>query len=118
MKYVLFSAYIILSALGIILMKAGGGVSKFSLTAGRIDMILDTRLLFGALCYIGSFLVFVIVMQKFNLSEFYPMAAGLILISTVIAGVVIFHDKLSIVNIIGITAILIGIVLLNIKGKV
>lgn len=109
--------YVILSAMGLTLIKIGTGqdISLF-LNAKGFSLRLNWILVIGMLVYIISFLTSMLVMKNMNLSIFYPVSAGLIYI--VICGLSYFvlREKISINQWIGMSVILVGIIIMNL-GK-
>jgi len=109
--------YVILSAMGLTLIKIGTGqdISLF-LNAKGFSLRLNWILVIGMLVYIMSFLTSMLVMKNMNLSIFYPVSAGLIYI--VICGLSYFvlREKISINQWIGMSVILVGIIIMNL-GK-
>lgn len=109
--------YVILSAMGLTLIKIGTGqdISLF-LNAKGFSLRLNWILVIGMLVYIVSFLTSMLVMKNMNLSIFYPVSAGLIYI--VICGLSYFvlREKISINQWIGMSVILVGIIIMNL-GK-
>ena len=74
------------------------------------------KAIIGFISYIVSFLIYTFyIIRKFDLSYIYPIIAGITQVLVIVAGVLIFKERLSIPGIIGIILVIIGIVCLNIK---
>ena len=102
--------------MGLTLLKMGlNHNAAFSFTSSCIEVKLPMLLLAGALIYICSFLLNMLVISKFNLSYAYPVSAGLIYIAIVALSVLLLKENVSSTQIIGMIAILIGIVIMNIR---
>ncbi len=108
--------YLILTSMGLLLMKLGSNTTKASIASPLISMNVDIRLILGIFCYACSFLLYAFVLQKKDLSLIYPICTGIVNILSVILGIWILHEKISGIGIAGILLISIGIVLLGI-GK-
>lgn len=116
MQLPIFIVYIILSVSGVVLVKRGAeqplsfgiGSGRFSLTFGYITLL-------GLLCYICSFLIYMSLVAKYDLSYIVPLSTGGIYLLTYVASVGIFHEKLNAPRIVGSIVILAGIVLVNWK---
>jgi small multidrug resistance pump len=66
--------------------------------------------LIGGICFYGlSTIVYIMVLGKFNLSIAYPIVIGLTIVATIIAGAIIFREKISITQWMGIGLTLSGI---------
>lgn len=116
MFYVLFICYIILSSLGLLLIKLGGNGTSFSFEMNAFSMAMTYRLIIGLLCYICSFLLFTLILQKKDLSLIYPLSAGIVNVVSVVLGVVVLKEKISIFSLIGIALVIAGIVFLSLRG--
>ncbi len=115
MFYLLFCCYLILSSLGLLLMKMGGSGTNLSFEPQAFSLVMPYRLMIGLLCYIGSFLLFTLILQKSNLSLIYPVSAGIMNIVSVVLGVIVLKEKITTAGAIGISLIIAGVVLLSLK---
>ena len=109
--------YVILSAMGLTLIKIGTGqdISLF-LNAKGFSLRLNWILVIGMLVYIISCLTSMLVMKNMNLSIFYPVSAGLIYIVICGLSYCVLREKISINQWIGMSVILVGIIIMNL-GK-
>lgn len=113
---ILMLCYIACSASGLILLKMGlnhGTVISFS--TALVEIKVHTLLIAGALLYVVSFLLNLVVMGRFDLSYVYPVSAGLIYIAILVLSVALLKEKITTTQIVGMAAILIGIVIMNLK---
>ena len=67
----------------------------------------------GLLCYITSFLLFLVIVTKHNLSYIVPLLAGCVHVAVLIASVFILKEKVSFISVGGIAVIIVGILILN-----
>lgn len=116
-KNILVVAYVILTILGLVLMKFGGNTGTFSFEQSTFEFSINFISLLGFVSYIASFLLFTNIVVKFDLSYITPITAGIIQVLTLISGILIFNEKVSISGIVGILLVIIGIVVMNIKKK-
>lgn len=116
-KYViLISIYLLLTVSGLVLFKLGSNENlNFKLTAGNFVLNFNYKVILGLCAYIASFLMYMFLVSKFDLSYIVPITTGIVYILTLISSVYIFKDKLYIQNLIGVILVLVGIVLINIK---
>ena len=106
-----------LSAAGLTLIKLGlGKETTLLLDKGGFQLHLTWMLVGGALLYVISFLLSMVVMKGMNLSLFYPLSAGLIYIAVCVLSVLVLKEKISTTQLIGMAVILAGIIIMNI-GK-
>jgi len=69
----------------------------------------------GLLFYITSFLLFLVIVTRYNLSYIYPLLAGCVYVAVFIASVIILKEKVSFLTVGGMIVILIGILILNLE---
>jgi drug/metabolite transporter (DMT)-like permease len=114
---VLFAIYFTFSLSGLFLFKANS--SSLSVLVNREGFSLRISFLaaLGLIFYIGSFLLWLVIIKNRGLSLTIPFLSGVIVIATAVGGVVLFHEKLSPLQIFGIACIVGGIILTNYTGK-
>lgn len=101
MGYVELALAIIGEVIGTNFMKASDGFTKLAPTS------------FTAIAYIACFFFLARALKSVNLSVAYATWAGLGIILTSIVAVVVWHESISIPEIVGIVFIIIGVVLCN-----
>lgn len=116
-KSILVVVYIILTILGLVLMKLGGNTGSLAVEGGSFSFSMNFISLLGFVSYILSFLLFTNIVVKFDLSYIMPITAGIIQVLTLLSGYLIFKENISINGIIGVSLVIIGIIIMNIKGK-
>ena len=114
-KYILFLIYILISVSGMALIKSGGTASSLSLREGMLGLSVNIKYLIGMAVYAISFMMYLIVLPRFDLSIFGPMAGSSIIVLSVIAGALIFGEKLDFWHILGVVLIIAGIFIINFK---
>ena len=108
--------YVACSSLGLVLLKVGlNNGTLITLHSTFLELKLHTFLMTGAVLYILSFLLNMIVMSRFNLSYVYPISAGLIYIAILVFSLLILREQMSLMQVMGTIFILIGIIIMNIK---
>lgn len=115
MFFVLFILYILLSTCGMLLIKLGGSGTSIEFATKNMSMQFSYQLIIGLFCYIVSFLLFTIILQKKDLSIIYPICAGVVNVVTVLLGVFVLKEKISPLGITGVAFTVLGIILLNIR---
>ena len=113
--WVLFLFYTLLSTTGLLLLKAGTVGTGFAIRDGFFSLKISLTLIIGVLTYICSFLLSLYIISQMNLSLFYPIGTGAIIILTCFLGFILFKESISISQIVGILLILAGIVAMNLK---
>lgn len=116
-KSILVVAYIILTIIGLVLMKLGANTGTIAISGFDFNFSMSFISLLGFISYIFSFLLFTNIVVKFNLSYIMPITSGLIQVLTLISGFFIFKENISVNGIIGAGLVISGIVVMNIKSK-
>lgn len=116
-KSILVIIYVILTILGLVLMKVGGNTGNFCFEQSTLIFSIDLISLVGFVSYILSFLLFTNIVVKFDLSYITPITAGVVQVLTLVSGMLIFKENVSVNGVIGIVLVVIGIVIMNIKLK-
>lgn len=116
MKIISIIVYLIFTVGGLILVKSGAESTSLAIQNGTFNFSMQIKAILGFLLYICSFLIYTFyILKKFDLSYIYPIITGITQVLVVIAGILLFKEKLNAFGIGGIILIIIGVVLLNIK---
>ena len=114
MHYFLILLYVFLSVSGLILFKLGnqyGLSANLSMTCFSIKIPWISIL--GLAFYVLSYLLFMILIAKSNLTQLIPVTTGVVYITTLVASVAIFKENVSTSQVLGSLLIMIGILLMN-----
>ena len=114
-KISLVGVYIILAILGLILMKYGQNTGSIVIEQGSIIFSINWISLLGLISYILSFLLYTKIVVTFDLSFIVPVTAGIVQVLTLVFGIMLFNETISVLSIIGVVLVIAGIVLMNIK---
>ena len=107
--------YALLSASGLLFLKIGAQ-NSFSFSFGEsIKFEINWYLVIGLVLYIAAFITSIIAMKKTNLNYFYPISAGLVYVIVCAGSYFVLHEKFTIIQIISVSCIMVGVVLMNIK---
>ena len=97
-------------------MKLGANnVSLKSIQIPIINLQLNWLSLIGYLCYACSFLIYTVVITKFDLGIIIPVLSGIVNVLVFIVAIVVFQEAFTVYSIAGIILISIGVFLMNIK---
>lgn len=108
---ILFSVYTVTSVVSLLVIKMWfpAAISKWS--DGALVSAPSVWIGFGAILYVTSFLVWMTILSRNELSLAYPTAIGLTLVFSTVAARLILQEDLSAMRIIGMLTIMLGIVL-------
>lgn len=107
--------YIICTLTGLVLMKLSEGSMAITVKDGIFGFSIGFKLLFAFIIYGISFLLWSGIVARNELTYIVPISSAIVNISTVVLGVLIFKEYLTLVQIIGIGITVIGVVLMNWK---
>ena len=114
----LMIAYVLLTVSGLILFKLGADSMQITSTIrGVVNFQISLTSLIGVGCYIGSFIIYLLLLSKNALSFLIPVMMGVLYISVLIASVLILKEKIPSASLIGCGLILFGIILIVSQGK-
>lgn len=111
--------YVCLSAIGLTLIKIGlNNDSTLVINKSGFMLRFNWLLVLGMCLYILSFLTSLLVMKGMNLNIYYPLSAGMIYIVVCVLSVIVLKEKITVTQLIGMTLILAGIIIMNLgKGN-
>lgn len=110
-----YLAYIFFTISGLILMKLGGGQINIAFKDGIFNLSLGVKLIAAFIMYGTSFLLWTSIVAKNDLGYIVPLTSAITNIITVIIGIYIFSESISVYKIIGIVLATFGVILMNVK---
>jgi len=119
MNIVLIGIYIVLTSSGLVLFKYGTNQAfSVGLTGGQFHLNLSWISLVGLVCYVISFLLYLLIVSRFNLSYIMPLTMGIAYVLIFVLSAVVLKENITWIQLAGAAVVLVGLVLLNIKVKV
>ena len=113
-KYILLVFYLVSTLSGLILVKLGGVIS-LSLTRSRFAMEMSHTSIIGIVLYGISFLSYLSVLQRFNLSYIVPICTGVVYVSVLLLSSMVLKEPISRMQLIGIVFIAVGVIIMNLR---
>lgn len=116
MLVTLTSLYVIFAVIGSTLLKLGG-LEKYKplFNIPILNVNISSITLVGFICYGISFLIYTILLNKYNLSFISPLTVALVYIILMITAFLIFKEPITTSKIVGSSLILIGIIIMIIN---
>lgn len=107
--------YALISACGLLFIKiAFRNSADVSELLPRIGWLLRSpAFLFGMLLYVTGFVMWIAMLSRGELSYVFPVASGALYLAVTLLAVLVLHEAVTPLRIVGILAILIGIVLVG-----
>ena len=114
MKYILVALYIAASVSGLFMMKLGGEM-QFAILDGQLRAQVGLQNLLGILLYCVSFVLYLTILPKFDLSYIFPLCTGIVYILIIGFSRFILKETITTLQMGGIVLVLIGVIIMNIK---
>ncbi|MFC4710744.1 EamA family transporter [Enterococcus eurekensis] len=112
---ILFILYVILSTSGLVLFKIGANSLTLGLQKSIFSMQLPLISLLGLTCYLISFVLWMYIISKSDISFIVPLGVALTNLAVLFSSYFILKEEISITTIIGAAIIILGVIVINIK---
>lgn len=113
MNIVLFILYVVLSSSGLILFKLGSTNPNINLSVLGLTINLSIKSIIGILCYGCSFLLWMIIVSRTNLTIAMPLSIAIVNTLVVVGSCLILKEKITVVQGIGIFIIILGVCIMS-----
>jgi len=107
--------YLIFTVGGLIFMKLGAGNTNINYDKLILNISINVYLMVGLILYMLSFIMWNVLLKKYDLTYIVPITTSLSQIAVLISGVIIFKEKINLTSGIAILIIMVGVVMLNIS---
>src|SRR5687767_2672735 len=112
MNTALMILYVLFAVGGSTLIKAGSDTSaKVLFTLPVVAMNISAVTLFGILAYGASFVLYIILLSRFDLSFISPLLVGFVYVLLMFTAFFLFKESFTVYKILGCSFILIGVIL-------
>ena len=118
MLVLLFALYVCLSAGGLILFKMGASDMNIHVTAAIFSVQLSWKMILGIICYGCSFILWLFIVSKMNLSIAMPLSVGIVNILVLVGSSVFLGETVTVAQWIGVGIIVIGLAIINMGGHI
>ena len=116
MGYILMGIYLILTIAGLILYKYGSNKGAlFEISNGALNIKLSLISIVGLICYLLSFLIYIVVIPRFNLTYLMPITSAISYIGIFVCSILFLKETITTYGLIGAITILVGVIIMNIK---
>ncbi|HSX30429.1 MAG TPA: EamA family transporter [Candidatus Saccharimonadales bacterium] len=109
------AVYVLAAVLGSTLIKYGSMGKKVLYTVPVVHMGLSLATLFGVFAYGISFLLYIVLLSRFDLSFISPLLVAFVYVLLMFTAFLIFKEQLTLYKILGCSLILVGVVLVLMK---
>lgn len=113
MNWLLILIYIVFSVGGQVLFKYGSNKKfLFALESGNIHISVNWLSILGGGCYIISFLLYLMLLSKYNLNKIIPILVGMTYSLSFLSSIFVLKEPVAPAHLLGGALILIGVLLL------
>ena len=117
MNIILFIIYVVLSSSGLVLFKLGTNNPNIHLNILGLSIGLSIKMIIGIFCYGFSFLLWLYLVSKLNLTIAMPLSVALVNTLVVIESCILLKEKITFLQGIGIFVIIFGVTLVTCGNK-
>lgn len=114
---VLFAVYALLSAGGLVLFKLGGRDAALELGRTGFSVSLSWKMLLGIFCYLCSFLLWLVIVSRTQLTFAMPLSVGVVNILVFLGSARFLGEQITPTKILGLAVIVLGLFLISIPRK-
>ena len=113
----LFAVYALLSAGGLVLFKLGGQDAAFQVGKTGFSLALSCKMLLGILCYLCSFLLWLVIVSRTQLTFAMPLSVGIVNTLVFLGSAHFLGERITPLKILGLAVIVLGLFLISIPKK-
>lgn len=118
MNILLVVLYCIFTTLGLILFKYGSNQEFIFMVKNNIFQIkLSIYSIIGLCFYALSFIIYILILPRYNLSYIIPFISAITYISIFLLSIFLLKENVTIISILGVVIVFVGILLINIGCK-
>lgn len=114
---VMFTCYVLLASSGLILFKLGSTNSNLTLNIFGLSINYSIKMILGLLCYGLSFLLWMLIVSKTNLTIAMPLSVAIVNTLVVVGSCLILKEKITLLQGVGIFIIILGVCIMTWGGK-
>jgi len=113
MNIILFIIYVILSSSGLVLFKLGVNNPNIHFSLFGISISLSVKMIIGVICYGFSFLLWLYLVSKLNLTIAMPLSVAIVNTLVVIESSIFLNEKITLMQGIGIFIVIFGVMMMT-----
>ena len=113
MNIILFILYVVLSSSGLILFKLGSLNPNINFDVFGFAINISIKSIIGILCYGFSFILWMIIVSRMNLTIAMPLSVAIVNTLVVLGSHFILNEKMSVTQGIGIFIVIFGVMLIT-----
>lgn len=115
LAWILLMIYVLASSLGMVLIKKGGSDTYIHFGKSGLNFQISCTIIIGIVFYVLSFLLWIYILQLFNLTYISPIAYGITYVFIMIFSYILLKESVNKEQIIGVVLIVMGIFIASFK---
>lgn len=118
MQILMVAIYLILTVSGLILYKYGANQDfALMINSRTFELKISIISIIGLVCYLCSFIMYIIILPKFNISYIMPITSAISYIGIFVLSILVLKEQIHVHGVIGALIILLGVIIMNLGGK-
>lgn len=114
---IMFILYVLLASSGLVLFKLGSFNPNLTLNLFSLSINYSIKMLLGLICYACSFLLWMFIVSKTNLTIAMPLSVAIVNTLVIVESCILLKEKITLFQGIGIFVVIFGVCIMTWGGK-
>lgn len=110
---IMFTCYVLLASSGLILFKLGSTNTNLTLNIFGLSINYSIKMILGLLCYGFSFILWMLIVSKMNLTIAMPLSVAIVNTLVVVGSCLILKERITLMQGIGIFIVILGVCIMT-----
>ena len=110
---IMFTCYVLLASSGLILFKLGSTNNNLTLNIFGLSINYSIKMILGLLCYGFSFILWMLIVSKMNLTFAMPLSVAIVNTLVVVGSCLVLKEKITPIQGIGIFIVILGVCIMT-----
>ncbi len=110
---IMFTCYVLLASSGLILFKLGSTNNNLTLNIFGLSINYSIKMILGLLCYGFSFILWMLIVGKMNLTIAMPLSVAIVNTLVVVGSCLVLKEKITPMQEIGIFIVIFGVCIMT-----
>lgn len=110
---IMFTCYVLLASSGLILFKLGSTNNNLTLNIFGLSINYSIKMILGLLCYGFSFILWMLIVNKMNLTIAMPLSVAIVNTLVVVGSCLVLKEKITLMQGVGIFIVILGVCIMT-----
>lgn len=110
---IMFTCYVLLASSGLILFKLGSTNNNLTLNIFGLSINYSVKMILGLLCYGFSFILWMLIVSKMNLTIAMPLSVAIVNTLVVVGSCLVLKEKITLTQGVGIFIVILGVCIMT-----